>query len=249
MPIISYDTWVEEDTYLDELAKLHKLGPKLDVIIVLKQEFDNLQSPQYKPELEAGEKKKWLCAELSAHIVALSLELTDDLAAVCWSYLQTIANGDKLFIQLLANWKLEQGHKFYAKVANDPKEAARAIGEDASTTAAQENTRQRFAWIKGMRDQFWSCYQGYKHAQRATPIVLTMSKDGTTTTQEWGLYHIPQTFKRKSENGKQMIHSEKRFINTVRDVGSFCNLASTCVDLADTTKVNQYPKVFNHPLT
>src|SRR5208282_1582967 len=248
MPIISYDSWVNEDTYMDEMAKLHKLNPKLDIIAVLKQEFDELHTkPDYRSDLP-GEGKKWLLTECSAQIVALSLELTDDLAAVCWSYLETIACGDILFIQRLANWKLKQGHKFYNEVANNPTEAARAVGLDIASTpsAEQESIRQRFAWINDKRDKFWPYYQGYKHGQRATPIVLTMSKAGTTTAQEWGLYHIPQTFRRDPTN--RTINSENQFINTVDNIAWFCKLATECVNLSNETKGRQYPKVFKHPL-
>jgi hypothetical protein len=47
----------DEDTYMEEMAKLHKLNPKLDVIEVLLREFQKLQSDSsYKSELP-GERR------------------------------------------------------------------------------------------------------------------------------------------------------------------------------------------------
>jgi hypothetical protein len=52
---IDYNTWVDEDKYMLEMARMHKLQPKLDVIDVLRQEFEELKSnPSYKPEYILG---------------------------------------------------------------------------------------------------------------------------------------------------------------------------------------------------
>jgi hypothetical protein len=246
MPMFAYNTWIDENTYMEELAKLHKLNPKLDIIDVLKREFDKLQSDvDYRSDLP-GEGREWLLTELSGQIVALALELSDDLAAVCSSYLDTIENGDRLYIERLANWELGRGHSFYELVAGSTNESARAVGlNDVSTHEEQEAVRQRFAFIKDMRVRFWQWYTGYKHGQRATPIALIVRETSRPETKEWGLYLIPKTFRRDS--GK--IHTEDRFINTVGNIALFYRLAVECVALSTETRDRQYAKVFGCSLT
>lgn len=246
MSAIDYNTWVDEDTYMEEMAKMHKLDPKLQVIEVLLHEFQQLQSDQnYKPEFPS-EVRRWRLAEYSGQIVALSMELTDDLAAVCTAYLETLANKDKAFIERIANFELGEGHKFYEAVANNVAEAARAIGLDpsSSSSAEQENVRLKFAQIKDMRKKFWHWYTGYKHGQYATPIVLTIRDQEKELKQEWGFYLIPRPLRRDTVAKK--VHTEDKFINTVDNVALFYSLAVECVSLAIQTRDRQFPKVFGH---
>ncbi|MGA2971555.1 MAG: hypothetical protein ABSE39_02895 [Candidatus Bathyarchaeia archaeon] len=248
MPMFTYNAWVDEETFMDEMAKLHKLNPKLDVIDVLWHECNELKSdPNYKSYLP-GEGRKWLLAELSGQIVALSLELSDDLAAVCSAYLESVAEKNKLVIEKIAKWKTGKGHAFYDSVANNAKKATQAVGlDDTSVTSSeQEELRQRFVRIKYMRTKFWKWYTGYKHGQYATPIALIVTKEDATQAQEWGLYLVPCPLKRDS---KGKIHTEDRFINTVDNVDLFRNLAMECVSLSIQTRDRQYPKVFGHSLS
>jgi hypothetical protein len=248
MPMFAYNAWVDEEMFMDEMAKLHKLSPKLDVIDVLWHECNELKSnPVYKSDLP-GEGRKWLLVELSGQIVALSLELSDDLAAVCSAYLESVTDKNKLVIEKIANWELGEGHAFYDRVVNDVKETAQAVGlDDTSIPSSElEKLRQRFIWIRDMRTKFWKWYTGYKHGQYATPIALTISKEGATQAQEWGLYLVPRPLKRDS---KGKIHTEDRFINTVDNVDLFRRLAIECVSLSIQVRDRQYPRVFEHPLT
>jgi len=82
---IPFDGRVDRDYYLEEMAKMHKINPKLDVIQLLNDQVAKLTDESYTPlgvRLDRAE-RQWLRVEMSAQIVALSLELTDDLAAVC----------------------------------------------------------------------------------------------------------------------------------------------------------------------
>ncbi len=244
MSALPYNAWVEEDKYMLEMARMHKLQPKLDVIDVLRHEFEEFKSnANYKPQY-IKERRQWLMAELSAQIVALSLELTDDLAAVCLVYLETLNHGDKAFIEHLSTFTSKQGHRFYEAVSKDAIQAANAVGLNPESTAAHEIeiVRQKFAEIKSMRDKFWDWYIGYKHGQFATPMVLTFSTPGSEPKQEWGLYLIPRPFTRDKTTGK--LHTEDRFINTVDNMGMFYKMAMESVSLSIETRDRQYPKIF-----
>jgi hypothetical protein len=244
VPVIPYNDWVDEDKYMVEMARMHKLQPKLDVIDILRQEFAELQSnPNHKPEY-IGERRQWLLATLSVQIVALSLELTDDLAAVCMGYMETLKNGDKAFIEHLSKFGPGEGHRFYEAVTKFRNEAARAVGLDPERAPPYEIdiVTQRFSEIKDIRDKFWDWYIGYKHGQFATPIALTFSARGFEPKQEWGLYLIPRPFRR--DNATRRVHSEDRFINTVDNLGVFYKIAVQCVSLSIQTRDRQYPKIY-----
>jgi hypothetical protein len=244
MPVIPYNDWVDEDEYMTEMARMHKLQPKLDVIDILRQEFAELQSnPGYRSEY-VMERRQWLMAAISSQIVALSLELTDDLAAVCVAYLETIKLGDKAFIEHLSTFTPKEGHQFYETVVRDRNEAAKAIGLEVESAPAHEveNVRQKFAEIKDMRDKFWDYYIGYKHGQFATPIALTFSEPGVVSKRKWGLYLIPRPFRRDITAGR--VHTEDRFMNTVDNLGSFYKMAVECVSLSIQARDRQYPKIY-----
>ncbi|MGA2460452.1 MAG: hypothetical protein ABSF82_03420 [Candidatus Bathyarchaeia archaeon] len=244
MSALPYNAWVDEDKYMLEMARMHKLQPKLDVIDVLREEFDGLKADtNYKPGF-IMERRSWLVASLSAQILALSLELTDDLAAVCLAYLETLDRRDTAFIEHLSTFTSKDGHRFYETVSKDVNEAAKAVGFDPESAPSHEIeiVRQKFVEIRDMRDLFWGWYIGYKHGQFATPIVLTFSAPGTEPKQEWGLYLIPRPFRRDAITGK--LHTEDRFINTVDNVGAFHKTAVECVSLSIQTRDRQYPKIY-----
>jgi hypothetical protein len=246
MPVFEYNAWVDEDTYMEEMAKLHKLNPKLDVIEVLFREFQRLQSDSsYRSEL-VGESRQWLLAEYSVQVVALSMELTVDLAAVCSAYMKTVFK-DKSFIEQVSRFTARQAVEFYDSVAKDPSQATVAVGlNPASTTAQeQEEVRQRFVRIKDMRDKFWNWYIGYKHNQFATPIALTMNAQEMEQRQQWGLYLVPRPLRRRGSLRKE-VNTGDGFIETVDNIDQFYNLAVECVGLSVETRDRQFRKVFGH---
>jgi hypothetical protein len=240
MPVFYYNAWVDEDAYMEEMAKTHKLDPKLNVIEILLKEFQRLQA---LPEtVMPTEQRQWLLTEISGQIVSLALELTDDLAAVCASYLKCIRNNDKRVIERLS--KFDQGRQFYQHLSSDPSFACEAVGLNGASAAPLDiqSIERRFRWICEMRNKFWRWYTGYKHGQYATPIALKMKTSEDVVRQEWGLYLIPRPLKRQA--GK--VHTGDRFIDTVSNVGAFHKLAVECVNLSIEARNRQYAKVFGH---
>jgi len=249
MPVIRYNDWFDEFSYLDEMARMHKLSPKLSVVELLWTEFKRIESDSdYRPELN-DEGRKWTLVELSGQIVALSMELSDDLAAVCLSYLDTITRRDTRFIKRIANFRLGRGHRFYERASSDADYAAEASGLNPLLTSQsqKEEIRKRFVSIKEMRERFWKWYTGYKHGQSATPIVITATDSEGKSVQEWGLYLIPKRFKRDKTHPNQ-IHTQDLFINTVGNAAHFVNLARLSVALWTDVRNRQYPKVFHRTI-
>lgn len=243
MPVVPYNDWCDEATYMDEMARMHKLTPKLDIIKIMREQFESTKSKQQF----STEQRNWLLTHLSGQIFALSMELTDDLAAVCLAYLKSLSKKNKLVIEYIAKTKMGAGHDFYKNASNNPDYAAEAAGLDiTSSKETKENLRKRFDEIKQMRDKFWDWYTGYKHGQYATPIVLTATDPKGTQIQEWGLYLIPRSFHRDKIQGK--IHTEDRFINTVGNIDLFLKLAEDTVQLWVEARDRQYPKVFGRSL-
>lgn len=222
------------------MAKTHKLSPKLDVISRLRNEMVRLQKDQQHASDITGEQRDWLILHLSAQIFALSMELTDDLAAVCKSYMETIKHNDKDVIVRIANFSLGEGHEFYRKAASEAQYAADALGLDAPDDIA----RKQFEQIQKARRQWWDWYTGYKHGQYATPVALGGTDEAGRSFKKWGLYLIP---KKPDKPRPDQVHTGDRFIDTVTYVDHFINLAKTCVQLWSQTVKAQLPKVFRTP--
>jgi hypothetical protein len=142
---IPFDGWVDRDYYLEEMAKMHKINPKLDVIQLLNDQVTRLNDESYAPLGVRLERAvwQWLRGELSAQIVALSLELTDDLAAVCEAYLKALAAGEKSVVLHVANFERADGDEFYKRVSSDGDQAVIALGLDAPETPGGDKERYR----------------------------------------------------------------------------------------------------------
>ncbi len=236
--------WCDENIYLDEMARAHKLTPKLEVIHSLKEEFDRIKKdPTYKSNL-TKEERQWLLVALSGQIFALSMELTDDLAFVCAAYLRSIANSDRKVVEYIASSARQDAQDFYQNVATSCDVAIEAVGLDQTkcTWVEKEKYKGLFNEIRGLRNHFWRWYNGYKHGQYATPIVV----DVGTPQEKWGLYRIPRELRRL--NGKVHVMGEESFIDTVTFVDEFVKLAETSVALWTEIRNRQYPKLFKRAL-
>jgi len=239
--VIPYDSPCEESVYRSEMAKMHKLSPKLDVIRRLRAEMAGLQTDSgYVPDVK-GEQREWLILHLSAQIFALALELTDDLAAVCKSYMDAVREKDTNVIERIAKFGHGEGHEFYKEASSNAQYAADALGLDASDPNAKEWARINFERIHEARKLWWKWYTGYKHAQYATPVALTRTD---TSEKKWGLYLIQKTAE-KPEAGK--VHTRDLFIDTVMYSDEFIKMAELCVSLWSQTVSAQLPKVFKIP--
>jgi len=223
------------------MARIHKLQPKLDIIDVLRREFVELESnPKYKESLALF--RQWVIAELSAQVVALTMELTDDLAAVCVAYRQALESKDKAFIEHLSNFGRGKGHQFYERVARDRDEAAKAVGLDPESSPAYEVDIivEKFSIIKKMRDKFWDYYIGYKHGQFATPMVF--QRPGDQPSHLRGLYMIPRPIAR--DRATKKLQTGDRFVNIDDSLSILYSVAVDCVSLSIQTRDRQYPRIY-----
>jgi hypothetical protein len=238
--LIPYNSVCKESEYLFEMAKMHKLSPKLDVIRRLRHEMDQLQTEsEYAPDIK-GEPRDWLILHLSAQIFALALELTEDLAAVCKSYMDTIEKKDTRVIERIAKFDLGEADKFYKRAASDAQYAAAALG----LGAPDDDARKTFQQIREARTKWRAWYIGYKHQQFATPVTLSGTDSKGNSVKKWGLYLIP---KNPDKPQPDQIHTGDRFIDTVTYVDVFIKIAETCVQLWSQTVGAQLPRVFNEP--
>ncbi len=233
MTDIPYDALCKESDYLFEMAKMHKLSPKRDVIRRLRWEMKELQTnPQFLPESKDAD-RNWLILYVSAQIFALAMELTDDLVAVCKAYMTK----DEKIIERIANFPRVrgEGHEFYKQASADPSYAGQAMGVDASDSSACEAARKSFEDIRNARSKYdwWKWYTGWKHAQRAIPVVLSGGR--------WGLYNVPKKLNRRSPD---MVHTGNQFIDTVRFVEDFVNLAENCITIWQQVLSNKFRRNF-----
>ncbi len=134
---IPFNDWCDEEYFYEEMARMHKINPKLDVIQILYDQFkkirDDKSSRPLGLELSDAE-RNWLLVELTAQIVALSMELSDDLAFVCEAYLRAIMERHKNVVITIAGLERSDAQKFYERVSEDADEATLALGLDPSQT-------------------------------------------------------------------------------------------------------------------
>ena len=233
---------VDEGRYYLNLAASHKLTPKLEVIIMLRSHLDRLIDDwDYRPELGEDD-RKWASIGPTGQIFALSMELTDDLAFVCESYLTCIANGDKKYVEYIANATRDDAVRFYERTCKNTEVALEAMGLDPASASPHDKLRfLDFVHIREMRINNWQWYNGYKHGQYATPMVVMPEELGAR--RKWGLYLIP---KRPVKDANNMIDIEPdaRFLETVWGVDQFVDLAQTAVRLWAEIRNRQFVKIF-----
>jgi len=241
-----YDS-LEENRYYLEMATGHKLTPKLEAVIMLRSHLDRLIDDwEYRPELGEDD-RKWASIGPTGQIFALSMELTDDLAFVCDGYLKCIANHDKKLVEYIANASREDAVRFYDQISGDSDAALEAVGLDPSDSSDFDKSRysSEFSYIREMRLRHWQWYNGYKHGQYATPMVVVPGGE-PGLRRKWGLYLIPKRPLRDS-SGMINLEGKTRFLETVWGVDQFVDLAQIAVCLWAEVRDRQYVKVFGHP--
>jgi hypothetical protein len=212
---------------------------------MLKDIFDKAATdPDFKPEKLgdlSDERRQRLRVHVSMQILSLSVELTEDLAAICSAYAQAREKSNKRVPEYLRDYQNPDG--FYKKASSDIRFAARACGYDAITDVEQAMKVQLiFQQIQAFRNKYKDWYNGYKHGQRTIPLAISFPPD--TQKKHWGLYKIPKPFIEE----RNRIFIEASFLISPQAVGEFINMAGGIVQLWIDVRAIQYPKIFGHPI-
>lgn len=245
MPIFTTGRWYDLDEYAEIICQLHDLSPKMNIISMLKEIFDKATvDPSFKPD-ELGdlsdERRQRLRVHVSMQILSLSVELTEDMAAICSAYAEARERKNKRVPEYLRDFRDPDG--FYKEASRDIRFAARACGYDAIAEVEQAmKVLPIFQQIYEFRNKYKDWYNGYKHGQRTIPLAVSFPQD--SQNQHWGLYGIPTPFIEQ----KNQIFVEASFLIAPQGVEEFVRMAGGVLQLWIDVRKIQYPQVFGHPI-
>jgi hypothetical protein len=245
MPGFSSMTWIPFSNYSEIICQLHDLSPKLTVINLLKDSFDkSALDANFRPA-ELGEltdeRRQRLRIHISMQVLSLTVELTEDLAAICSAYSQAIKGNNKRIPEFLREF--DSPDAFYHKASKDIVFAAEMVGYDPINDVTKVIAVQNiFGQIRDFRDKYKSWYNGYKHGQRTIPLAISFPSQPTGQNIHWGLYMIPEKFIEKND---QLFIQESVLVST-EEVAEYVRMAIGIIQLWQDVRSIQFPKVFGH---
>lgn len=211
---------------------------------MLKDAFDKAETDAtFKPsELGAlgDERRQRLKIHASMQILSLTVELTEDLAAVCSAYAKSRKNSNKRIPEYLRDF--ENADAFYKNAINDVRFAAEACGYDPIANVQDAiKVQSIFQRINEFRLKYKDWYNSYKHGQRTIPMAISSSGDPQKI--HWGVYKIPRPF---IEQSNQVFIQHSVLVST-EEVEEYITMARGIIQLWIDVRSIQFPKVFGHP--
>jgi hypothetical protein len=243
---------MSKDDWSKEICEMHKIDAKLYVANVLHNSFVDSGKDVDKLEFKEYANKQSLRSHISCQIMSLAFELTEDLAAICFSYEKAVRLKTKNVPEYLRDFgdvqKKQKGDdvgnpsSFYEKVTKNIIEVARMTGldpvKDANQTLAY---REVFKGIKEFRDVFDDYYQGFKHGQRTMAMYLWPSNVvASKENMKFVFYRIPQELEELNGQVFPEMDAADAFENEVK----FMNLIGTIAKMYSEVRGRQFPKVF-----
>lgn len=243
MPGFSSSTWTPFSDYSEIICQLHDLSPKLSIVNLLKDDFQKTSTDASFRASELGnledQRRHKLRIHISMQILALTVELADDLAAFCSAYFKAIRGKDKRVPQYLRDFK--GADQFYKKASENIIFAAEVCGYDPIKDINQAiGIQSIFKQIHEFREKYKFWYNGYKHGQRTIPIAISFAPGSEV---KWGLYMIPREFLEKNDQ----IFLQESFLISTEEVERYVGIAQGIVRLWFDIRNIQFPKVSDKP--
>jgi len=244
MPGFSSNTWYQFSEYSEIICQVHDLFPKLNVIMILKDSFDRVMNDvNFFQELGdlTDERRKRFRIHISMQILSLTVELTEDLAAICDAYRNSVKKGNKRVPEYLRNFR--NPDQFYRKASTDIRFAAESVGYDPIKDVQNALKVQNiFRQIRDFREKYRFWYNSYKHGQRTIPMAISLDHD-----IHWGLYVIPKEFVETDD--KVFTGGTESLLISTEEVDKYTRIANGVVQLWIDVRKIQFPKVFGHPFS
>ena len=245
---MQFNSWMSKDDWSRQICEMHKIEPKLRVISMLHKNF--VESEKELDALEFAEytNRQTLRTNIACQILALAFELTEDLAATCFSYAKAVKEQTKKVPEYLRDFgdpkKGDVGNpkEFYEKASSDTIYASEMAGIDPVREVNEAvGYLAFFKRMREFRDKYNDWYQGYKHGQRilamyAWPSNQSATKENTTFI----LYRIPQEYREVNTQ----IFVEADFVLALNEENDFFQMATSVAQLWARVKQRQFPKVF-----
>jgi hypothetical protein len=243
-----FNAWMTKEDWAKEICGMHQVESKLIVAQILHQSFEEKGKDLDTLELQEVTLRQSLRVSIACQMLSIAFELTEDVAATCFSYAKAIKNNNKNVAEYLRDFgvpnKTDSGNpkNFFDSASKEIVYAAEMLGVDPITNVAEAIFGLNFFRnIRGFRNQYDDWYQGYKHGQRtiaihAVPVDVEPTKENTN----FFLYHIPQTI----QEIKGQIFVEQDIISILPEEPNFFTIIQTLVRMWAQIKNHQYARVF-----
>jgi hypothetical protein len=245
---MQFNNWMNKDDWSKQICQMHLIEPKLRIISMLHDKFG--ESGRGLDTLEFGEYagRQTLRTNIACQILALEFELTEDLAATCFSYAKAVKQKTKNVPEYLRDFgdqkKNDVGNprEFYKKASENIIYASEMVGIDPVGGVGEAiNSLGFFKKVKEFRYKYDDWYQGYKHGQRILAMYAWPSnQDATRENTQFILYRIPQEY----QETNTQIFVEANFVSAIDEENSFFQIASNVATVWAIVKGRQFPKIF-----
>ena len=245
---MQFNSWMNKDDWSKQICELHMIEPKLRVISLLHDKFEEFGKELDKLEFGEYTKKQTLRTNIACQILASAFELTEDLAATCFSYAKAVKQKTKNVPEYLRDFgdtkKNDVGNPkaFYKKASENIIYASEMIGvEPVKDVREAINFLGFFKKVREFREWYDDWYQGYKHGQRILAMYAWPSgQDATKENTTFIFYRIPQEF----QEIDAQIFVEADFVSALKDENSFFQVANDVARVWAVVKQRQFPKIF-----
>lgn len=248
---MQFNSWMKKEDWSQEICAMHQVESKLNIAQILHESFTEKGKELEKLSLEELTQKQMLRVSIACQMLSIAFELSEDIAATCFSYAKAIKNNTKDIAEYLRDFgipnKTDSGSPktFYESASKDIAFAADMIGVDPIANLPETIFAFNFFRnIKNFRQQYDDWYQGFKHGQRTMAIhVYPANADPTKENATFLLYHIPQSI----QEIKGQIFVEADFVDVLKDEPNFFKIIQQIVETWKQIKNHQYSRVFPPP--
>ena len=180
---MQFTSWMNKDDWSKQICEMHQIEPKLNITNILNNNFVSLGNDLENLEFPTFASRQTLRTNIAMQILSVCFELTEDLAATCFSYAKAIKAGDKNVPEYLRDFGSERAKKnpeevgnaslFYKTASESICYTAEMVGldpiNDVVNVAAYQNF---FRVVRDFRKRYDDWYQGYKHGQRTEAMYM-----------------------------------------------------------------------------
>jgi hypothetical protein len=243
-------SWMNKDEWSKQICDMHQIEAKLRITNILHENFVSLGKELEKLEFPEFANRQTLRTNIAIQILSVCFELTEDLAATCFSYAKAIKSNNKNVPEYLRDFgdphkntkEVGNPYNFYETVSKDICYAAEMAGIDPISDVKNTIIYQNFfKVVRDFRNKYDDWYQGYKHGQRTLPMYV-WTGDATPTSQNvtFLIYRIPQALQEK--DGKIFVEAD--FVDLMKEEENLVKLISDIVKAWQGVKQRQIIRVF-----
>lgn len=241
---------MNKDEWSKQMCEMHLLEAKVKIANILHESFTEAGKGLENVEFPEFANRQTLRTNIGMQLLSVCFELTEDLAATCFSYAKAIKNNNKNVPEYLRDFgdqkkKPEEAGTptvFYKTASDDICYSAEMIGIDPIADVSTAVVHQKFfKVVRDFRKEYDDWYQGYKHGQRTLPMyVWSGTPQPKKENVKFVVYRIPQALQEKGDK----VFVEEDFLDMINEEEKFFKLINDIFGVWQGVKQRQFVKVF-----